>query len=667
MSVTRASAAIAVGFLGGFTLTGIDAERVAEFARQPKRIALLALLAVAPDGQPVRRETIAALLWPESDRERSRASVRNALYQIRTILGADLVRRHGDEDLSLDRALADDDVTRLDRAAAAGDDAAVMATYRGPFLEGLHLSGAGIEWDEWADNARRRFTTVAQRSAWRHAGRLEHAGDATGALHAAHWAITLNGLDELAFRRAIELALRVGDRGTALGMYAELERRLAREFDVAPSPETARLIAGVRQDRAAGDERRPLRVVRATADGSPAADAGGPWRPSRRAGRGGALVRPTLVGVAAGLSVLALLPIARSVGIVREPPAIEATWTSIGAGVSLRPTARSQAAYALDSVGGIVQFGGVADASGDASEFRIKNDLWQLLGATSAAGMEWRPVEPVGAVPRARWIARAVGDPSHDRVYVFGGAHGTTSPCANDTWVVEGASTVRGPARWRRVTASHAPSPRADFTFAFDTASGALLVFGGHDCVRQRFGDLWALDTRDAAAAWHEVRPDSSSGAPGPRSSAASVWDPVGRRLLVFGGRDDRAPIGGLWELSLVPAPRWTPRVCDGDAPPPMTGGMAAYDARRDRMIVVGGVTAEGHALSTVWLLDGTRGARCRWSKAVVRGDPIPARGYGFLAWDDAAQMAVAVGGVVAYSGLNDVWQLRLHDGAAIQ
>jgi len=664
MSVTRPPDAKEVQFFGGFSIAGVDARLVAELARQPKRIALLAILAAAPDAHPVRRETVAALLWPEADRDRARASVRNALYQIRSILGVDLVARRGDEELALDPSLAEVDVARLDRAAAVGDDAGVLAIYRAPFLDGFHVSGASVEWEEWLDQTRRRLASVAQRAAWREAARCEHAGDASASLLAAHRAITINGLDELSYRRAMELALRVGDRGTALSMYAELERRLRREFDVAPSPETARLVADVRQDSVVA----PLAAKASTAPRPPARtpplDPAAHPLPASSLARGAASGRgrTAFAGIGFALVVLVVAGIVLGRRSAAEPSAIEASWTAVGLSVSVRAAARADAAYATDSAGGIVQFGGMQDASGSTSNFRPLNDLWQLLNANTPTNMEWRPMTPTGDLPRSRWIARIVGDPSHDRIYMFGGAHGTTSPCANDTWVIENASMLRAPSQWKRLRTTNDPSPRADFEFAFDTASGKLIVVGGHDCIRQRFGDVWTLESRNASAAWQQLQPDTTLGAPSPRSSAAYAWDPVGRRLLLFGGHDDRAPNDDLWVLWLAPTPRWRPLSCAGDHPPAISGAMATYDATRDRMIIVGGVTAEAHSLSTIWILDGSRAAQCRWTKATVRGDPISARGYGFVTWDERAQMAIVVGGIVANSGLNDVWQLRLRD-----
>ena len=52
-----------------------------------KAIAVLAVLAV--DRRAVRRDTLAALLWPEASQDRARGTLRRTLSSLRTALGAD--------------------------------------------------------------------------------------------------------------------------------------------------------------------------------------------------------------------------------------------------------------------------------------------------------------------------------------------------------------------------------------------------------------------------------------------------------------------------------------------------------------------------------------------------------------------------------------------------
>ena len=57
-------------------------------AAQPRRLAVLALLARA--GRPgITREKILALLWPDEPEERARRSLNQAVYSLRRDLGDD--------------------------------------------------------------------------------------------------------------------------------------------------------------------------------------------------------------------------------------------------------------------------------------------------------------------------------------------------------------------------------------------------------------------------------------------------------------------------------------------------------------------------------------------------------------------------------------------------
>ncbi|NIY12892.1 MAG: hypothetical protein GWN02_33535, partial [Gemmatimonadetes bacterium] len=56
---------------------------------QPKRLCLLAYLALA--GEPVSRSTLVALFWPDSDEERARNALSQALHYLRRSLSAQAV------------------------------------------------------------------------------------------------------------------------------------------------------------------------------------------------------------------------------------------------------------------------------------------------------------------------------------------------------------------------------------------------------------------------------------------------------------------------------------------------------------------------------------------------------------------------------------------------
>src|SRR6476620_4059764 len=101
-------------------------------AVQRRRIALLALLAVAGDAG-LSRDKLLAFLWPETDTERARHTLSQWLHLLRRDLrSADVVQ--GNADLRLNEALMQSDVRAFERAVARGELQAAVDLYAGPFL-----------------------------------------------------------------------------------------------------------------------------------------------------------------------------------------------------------------------------------------------------------------------------------------------------------------------------------------------------------------------------------------------------------------------------------------------------------------------------------------------------------------------------------------------------
>lgn len=75
---------------------------------------------------------------------------------------------------------------------------------------------------------------------------------------------------------------------------------------------------------------------------------------------------------------------------------------------------------------------------------------------------------------------------------------------------------------------------------------------------------------------------------PPARQQGAMAYDPVARRLVLFGGlRGDGTPLGDTWEWDGL---RWSaPQAPDGEAPQARSGHALAFDPRRGRLILFGG------------------------------------------------------------------------------
>lgn len=302
--------------LGGPDLRAPDGRELREVLTQPKRFALLAYLALARPQAFHRRDTILALLWPESDTAHARNALRQALHHLRAALGDDVLINRGSDEVGLASERFWCDAAEFERALEAGDFAAAADLYRGELLPGFFVSDAP-EFERWLDGERRRLRGRAADAGWRLATGAAQAGNGPVATHWGRWAAQLAPDDEGAWRRYIELCIRLGDRGGALRAYDELVERLAREFDTAPSPETRALGSRLREQPAPERLGRPLHPA-------PAAPAGPrvpSTPPAARAHR--LLTRPAVLAAIAALVVLGAFA-ARRGGIAPGIPSADA-------------------------------------------------------------------------------------------------------------------------------------------------------------------------------------------------------------------------------------------------------------------------------------------------------------------------------------------------------
>jgi len=211
-----------------------------------KAVALIAYLAVT--GRPQRRESLAALLWPESEQGRARASLRRTLSAAAGAGPALLIRRG---EIELDTKQIWSDVAEFESLAAKDEAAALRraaALAPDTFLAGFSLRDSA-EFDDWTattgDRLRERLVTVLSRVAAieTSAGRLDDAIEA-----ARRW-VELDPLSEGAHRELMRLYTWTGERPTALKQYRHCVRNLDRELGVAPLPETTELYDDIRANR----------------------------------------------------------------------------------------------------------------------------------------------------------------------------------------------------------------------------------------------------------------------------------------------------------------------------------------------------------------------------------------------------------------------------------
>ncbi|HEY3637116.1 MAG TPA: BTAD domain-containing putative transcriptional regulator [Rhizomicrobium sp.] len=201
-----------------------------------KTRALLGYLCIV--GKPVGRERLASLLWGDRGDEQARASLRQAIYELRSLLG-------GEHLIKVERdtvAVGDDvgtDLAAILAAAHSGDLEELghaLAAWRGDFLE--DLSSIDISFDAWLRTERLRV----QESLIGAATEAVKSGMARGEVDAARKIVNLlqqhDGTNEVVVRLGLRLDHLAGDSGGLHRRYERFRELLKAELNAAPSVET---------------------------------------------------------------------------------------------------------------------------------------------------------------------------------------------------------------------------------------------------------------------------------------------------------------------------------------------------------------------------------------------------------------------------------------------
>ena len=302
-------------------------------------------------------------------------------------------------------------------------------------------------------------------------------------------------------------------------------------------------------------------------------------------------------------------------------------------GAQKTPPRRAHHALVYDEANSrVLLTGGSSPVGGQCCAFF--NDLW------SFDGKEWTELPSSGAMMSGMRLA---WDSHTNQVVSFGG-FSNNQPMSDlrvlqrDTW------TTLGP---------NAPFASAEGGFVYDAARGRFIAYGGGAGPGKMNVATWSF----IAGRWTEVE----TTAPPPRQAMAMAYDEQRGVAVMFGGMGVGAPptpppsFGDTYEFRT----RWRKIDHGGDRPSPRHSSGFAYDSKRGRMILFGGVDAKGFRGDT-WAWSDNR-----WTKLVDESPSGPEpRGMGYLAYDKKRDRVVLFGGRKGWpdGDLNDTWEF---DGRA--
>lgn len=221
-----------------------ETSAVADLVSQPKRLALLAFLAVDRPGSRHFRDTLVALFWPELDTDRARHALRQTLYHLRRALGPGVVLGEDRAGVGVSRERLWCDTVAFEDEVERGHLAHALGLYRGEFMPGFH-SECGPTYDLWLDTVRQRLAGMAVEAAWSLADRAEDRGDTREACAWARRVVALQPYHERAGRRLARVLGASGQRVEALRTIETLIQRLEGE-GLRPESETRAMAELVR-------------------------------------------------------------------------------------------------------------------------------------------------------------------------------------------------------------------------------------------------------------------------------------------------------------------------------------------------------------------------------------------------------------------------------------
>lgn len=269
----------------------------------------------------------------------------------------------------------------------------------------------------------------------------------------------------------------------------------------------------------------------------------------------------------------------------------------------------------------------------------------------------WSQVILANRPPRGRAGHVAIYDPVRQRMIIQGGYNAECECFFSDTWQLSlGQRPVWSPL----VTVGPGPVARAGHVAVYDPAGDRMIIFGGEEkCEEGEYcsrpgNDAWALSLGTATPAWSPLSPTGEP--PSVRSGATAVYDPVGQRMVVYGGFDFYTITADVWALELSGSPAWTPLTPGGVWPGARVGHSAMYEPVGQQMVVFGGFGGGNETLA----LDLAGAPTWRVLVPSSAGDPgLPPPRWDHSAVYDPIEGRMLLYGYDGYTGQNnDSWAL---------
>lgn len=197
-------------------------------------------------------------------------------------------------------------------------------------------------------------------------------------------------------------------------------------------------------------------------------------------------------------------------------------------------------------------------------------------------------------------------------------------------------------ANWKLLSPPNSPSGRSLCAMVYDPVSKKVILFGGRG-TNGNLNDTWAFD----GTTWTKINTGS---APSPRNGITMAYDRPTKKLVMFGGYTGSQFLSDTWTFDSATS-TWT-QVSMPTPPPKATGTMLFSDPVTGRAMMFGGydATQPVPVYANTYLWAGTH-----WKKLHPATIPLP-RAWGVATLDVPRHNVVLTGGVGDTIRTDNTW-----------
>jgi len=348
--------------------------------------------------------------------------------------------------------------------------------------------------------------------------------------------------------------------------------------------------------------------------------------------------------------------------------AVRQKWTQLFAEETPPPPRRGHSAVYVPSSDRMIVFGGQSGSG------QVMRDVWALTHASGISEAPiWVELHPTGTQPASRKGHSAVYDAFNNRMIMYGGETDSLA-YFSDIWVLTHADGSGGTPEWIELPSFPGPAPASGHAIGYNPTHNRMVASQGGQYCWAPEGDMWVLDHANGlgtSAGWTNFSIPGTP--PSPRHDAVFAYDPNGNRLIVYGGRTPCSSV--LSDAFVLSNADGAPDVSSawnslgaGASPvfPGLYGAPGGYDPLFDRLVVFGGMKADGTTFSSgVFLLADTR-SMAGWADLPLPVTRPGARAFHSMVYSPSSKRWIVFGGDANGTLTNDVWALEL-DGDAPQ